>query len=230
MILTFFVLAIFGFVFWGYPLGGVNFSDYYFYAKGLPPLYGVTIVDAVSKQVNFEFLYHNEGLMVGTYYLIHRLPLGIEQKLYFVNGLNIGIQLLNVALFTYVLWKLVGPSRLFIFVWIYLLYPFAASQHYWQAFIINNLAATFFLASLCFFLNIAYEPDKMVRNLAFCVLPSLLLLWGSIIMLEYAICLSPLYLYLALYFSNGKRGVRLRDAGGSPSPGARNGPGLQFQQ
>ncbi len=199
-----FGLVAFGVIFWGYPLDAMNFSDFHFYERELPPLWGLSIVDPETHRINYAFLYHNEGLMTLLYFLLNSLPLDLPAKQIFVNGFNISLQFLDIGLFFAVLRKLVGPSYLFPSLMLFLLYPFGAANHYWQACIANNLAAAFFLASLLCFLHIEHVPGRMGRNLAFRILPSLALLWGSIITVELAVCLSPLYVYLALYYSNGR--------------------------
>lgn len=202
-----FGLAAFGLIFWGYPLSAMNFSDFHFYERELPVLWGLSIVNPQTHRISYAFLFHNEGLMTLLYFLLNGLPLDIPAKQVFVNSFSIGLQFLNVLLFFAVLWRLVGPSYLFPYLMLFLLYPFGAANHYWQACIANNLAATFFLASLLFYLHIEYDQGKLGRNLIFRILPSLALLWCSIITVEFAICLSPLYVYLALYYSNSRTAV-----------------------
>jgi hypothetical protein len=198
-----FVLAVFAFYYVGYPLNGFHFPDFLYLSDRFSSLHGFSPVDQ-AQRLRWEVLYHNLGLMTAAYYLISHLELSVEGKLLLVNALNIAIQLLNVGLFAYVVGRFAGKERVFPCVFVYLLYPFAAATHFWQACIVNNLAVAFFLASLSFFLNINYAPGNMFRNLAFRVAPSLLLFWFSIMTVEWAICLSPLYVYLALYYSNGK--------------------------
>lgn len=198
------ILGVFGLNFWGYSLDGLHYSDLLYFFDELPPLWGLSLVDAQSKRINYEFLYHNEGIMVLLYGLIQRLPLGIEDKLVFVNGLSLSLQLLNVLLFTWVFRKIVGAVHLALFVLLYLIYPFASSTHYWLASVPNSLAVTFFLGSLGLFLRVKYESTRVLENIALRIIPSLALLWLSIITVEWAICMSPLYVYLALYYSNGR--------------------------
>jgi hypothetical protein len=204
--------AVFGFaafvlIFWGYPLEAMNFSDFHFYERELPVLWGLSIVDPETHRINYAFLFHNEGLMTLMYFLLNRLPLDIPDKQVFVNSFSIALQLMNVVLFTAVFWRLVGFSNLFPYLLLFLLYPFTAANHYWQACIPNNLAAAFFLASLLVHLQIDYDPDKLGRNIVLRLLPSLVLLWCSIITVELAVCFSPLYVYLALYYGNGRTAV-----------------------
>jgi hypothetical protein len=203
-----FALAVFGVNFWGYPLDAVNFNTLHFLSKDpFPAFWGLSVVDPATHDIDTSFLYHNEGLMVGLLYAFYRLPVSLENKLIAVNTLNILVQVVNVGFFAYVLRKLVGPVRLFPYLFLYLLYPFAAANHYWAADLPVNLAATLFLASVGLFLNVEYAAGTPIRHVALWMVPSLLCLWLSIIMVEYAICLSPLYLYLALYYSNGKTAV-----------------------
>src|SRR5579885_856103 len=108
-----FVLAAFGALFLGYPLSGVNFSDFHFYERELPPLWGLSIEDPQTHRINYAFLYHNEGLMVLLYFLLNRLSWEIPDKLVLVNGFNIGLQLLDVVLFAGVMRRLAGPAQVF---------------------------------------------------------------------------------------------------------------------
>lgn len=203
-----FVLAVFAVNFWGYPLDAVNFNTLHFLSKDpFPSFWGLNVVDPSTKQVDFSFLRRNEGLMAVVLYAFYCLPESLPKKLVLVNTINILVQLLNVALFVTILNKLVGGARILPYLFLYLLYPFAAANHYWGADLPVNLAATLFLFSLALFLRIDYAPDRVTRNVLLWGLPSLVCLWLSIIMVEYAICLSPLYLYLALYYSNGKSAV-----------------------
>ena len=201
-----FVVAVFALAFWGYPIQRTNFSDFLFYTKDLPPFWGLSLVDPQTHQINYSFLlHHNEGFMALTYFLLNHLALATAHKLVFVNILNIGIQFLNILLFAAVLRKLVGPRYLFPYLMVFVLYPFAAANRYWQVCIANNFVPTFFLLSLRLFLQVDYAKDRLFTNLVFRVAPSVILLWLSIIMVEFAIALSPIYVYLALYYSNGKR-------------------------
>lgn len=203
-----FTLAVFGVNFWGYPLKDVHFNTLHFLSQEpFPAFWGLVLVDPATDRIDWSFLHRNEGLMTAVLYLLYRMPVSLETKLVFVNTLNVFVQALNVGLFVYVLRKLVGGSRLFPYLFLYLLYPFAAANHYWAADLPVNLAATLFLASVGFFLNVEYAAGTPIRHVALWMVPSLLCLWLSIIMVEYAICLSPLYLYLALYYSNGKTAV-----------------------
>jgi len=202
-----FAVVAFGVIFWGYPLEAMNFSDFHFYEREQPVLWGLSIVEPETGRINYAFLFHNEGLMTLLYFLLNRLPLDIPDKQVFVNSFSIALQVLNAVLFTAVLWRLVGLSRLFPYLLLFLLYPFAAANHYWQSCIPNNLAAAFFLGSLLLYLHIDYDPDKLGRNIVLRILPSLVLLWCSIITVELAVCLSPLYVYLALYYGNSRTAV-----------------------
>lgn len=203
-----FALAVLGASFWGYPLGGVNFNTLHFLSKDpFPAFWGLVIVDPATARIDFSFLHRNEGLMTGLLYLLYRMPVSLEDKLVFVNGFNLLVQVVNVGLFAHVVRKLAGANNLFPYLLLYLLYPFAAANHFWGADLPVNLAATLFLLSVSLFLNVEYGPGAMTRNFMLRIGPSLLCLWLSIIMVEYAICLSPLYVYLALYYSNGKTAV-----------------------
>jgi hypothetical protein len=201
-------LAVFWLAFRGYPLEAVHFNTLHFLSKDpFPDFWGLRVVDPATGRVDWSLLYRNEGLMAAELYFLYRLPLVLETKLVLVNVVNLGAQALNAALFAYVVRKLAGPGRWLPYLLLYLLYPFAASNHYWQAGLPVNLAATLFLASLTFFLNVDFAPGREGRNLFCWLLPSLLCLWLSIITVEYAICLSPLFVYLAIYRANGGQGV-----------------------
>lgn len=203
-----FTLSVFCFVFWGYPLDGVNFNTLHFLSKEpFPDFWGLRIVDPQTNWVDLSFLYRNEGLMVAVLYIFYQMPVSLETKLVLVNMLNIAVQLLSAGLFAYVARKLVGSVRFFPYLFLFLLYPFAAANHYWAAGLSVNLAGTFFLGSLALFLNVDYAPGETIRNLVRWIVPSLLCLWCSIIMVEYAVFLSPLFVYLALYHINGRTAV-----------------------
>lgn len=203
-----FCIAVFSLAFSGYSLDDLHFNVLFIFAKeSLPDFWGLHALAPVTNQIDFSFLYRNEGLMAMMFALLHRLPLSVEEKILFHNTLNLGLQLLNVGLFAYVMRKLVGSSSLFPYLFFYLLYPFAASNHYWQANLNMTFVATLFLISLALFLNVTYETGKIWRNLLFWIIPSLIFLWLSIIMTEYAVVLSPIYVYLALYYSNRKAAI-----------------------
>lgn len=202
-----FILISTSLIHWGYPLGELHFSDFHFYEKELPPLWGVSIMNPQTREVDYSFLYHNEGLMTLLYHVLHGLPLDVERKVVLVNGLNIGLQLAEAVLLVDVLRLLVGRYAVPLFLLPALLYPFSAANRYWEACMANNLTAVLFLASLALFLRIQYQPGLLAKNLVFRILPSLGLLWLSIITVEFAVCLSPLYIYLALYYSNGRRAL-----------------------
>jgi len=200
-----FVVAAFGLTFLGYPLQRTNFSDFLFYTKDLPLFWGLSIVDLQTHRVSYAFLIHNGGLMALTYFLLNHLALATAQKLVFVNILNIAVQFLNILLIASVFRKLVGPRYMFPYLLVFVLYPFAAANRYWQICITNNFVPTFFLLSFRLFLQLDYAHGRVFKNLMFRIIPSVILLWLSILMQEYAIILSPMYVYLALYYSNGKR-------------------------
>lgn len=202
-----FILVVFGLMFWGYRLDRLHYSDLLYFSDELPAFWGLSIQDSATGGINYSFLYHNEGLMALRVYLINRMPIAVEEKLILVNGLNMAIQLLNAFLFASVVKTLVGNSYIFPFLAFYLLYPFLAAVHYWQTQDVNSFAATLFLCSLRLFLQVDYRRERLVHNLVCYLASSLLLLWLSIITVEWAVTLSPLYLYLALYHENGKTTV-----------------------
>lgn len=68
-----FGLAAFALIFWGYPLEAMNFSDFHFYERELPVLWGLSIVDPETHRIDYAFLFHNEGLMTLMYFLLNRL-------------------------------------------------------------------------------------------------------------------------------------------------------------
>ncbi|TAJ24086.1 MAG: hypothetical protein EPO64_09980 [Nitrospirae bacterium] len=199
------LLAIVFFLhFWGFSPKGFHFSDFHFYEKELPAFWGLSVVDHKTGRVNWEFLYHNEGLMALMYYLVKEVPLATEAKVVLVNSLNMALRFLDAALFLLVLRNLVGSSRLFPFALVYLVYPFNSANRYWEACTANHLAALFFLVSLLLYLRVDYDPGRFRRNLILWIVPSLVFLWLSIITVEFAILLSPLYVLLAIYYSNGR--------------------------
>jgi hypothetical protein len=197
------VIGVSGLNFWGYPLTGFHFSDFHYFENSLPAFWGLHILDPQTGRLNYGSLWHNEGLMALKYYLVQQLPLDIETKLVLVNAANIGLHILNAFLFVVVLRRIVGPARVLPFLLVYVLYPFAAANRYWQACDTNQLAAALFLLSLIVFLTLDYSSGHVIRNGAR-ALVSFGFLWLSLITVEWALCLSPLYLYLALYYSNGQ--------------------------
>lgn len=202
-----FCLAVFAFAFTGYGLSDLHFNVLFIFSREpLPDFWGLHALDPVTNQIDFSFLYRNEGLMAMMFALLYRLPLSVEDKIVFHNVLNLVLQLLNIGLFAYVMRKLVGTFRLFPYVFAYALYPFAASNHYWQANLNVTCTAVFFLISLALFLNVEYETGRIGKNLLWFI-PSLIFLWLSIIMTEYAMVLSPIYVYLSLYYSNKRTDV-----------------------
>ena len=207
LFLFLFCMAVFAYAFSGYGLSDLHFNVLFIFSKEpLPDFWGLHALDPVTNQIDFSFLYRNEGLMAMMFALLHRLPMSVEDKIVFHNVFNLGLQLINIGLFTYVMRKVVGTSRLFPYVFVYVLYPFAASNHYWQANLNVTCAAALFLISLALFLNVEYELGKVGRNFLW-IIPSLVFLWLSIIMTEYAIVLSPIYVALSLYYSNHRKGV-----------------------
>lgn len=155
-----------------------------------------------TQTFNWSFLYSRRGLVPVIYLLLDWLAVG--DRIVFTNAVCVGVLGLNLLLFAYVVWKLAGPGRLFPMVIAFGLYPFSAGIHYWQVIVVNNLAMTLFLLSLSFFLRMDYEQGRLVRNIGFCALPSLICYWLSLFNHEYAIFWAPLYLYLALYYSHGR--------------------------
>lgn len=204
-VLAGFLAVLFFLHFWGVPFDGFHFSDFHFYSPELPLFWGLSVVDPGSGWLNWELLFHNEGLMALFYWLLHEAPLATEDKVYLVNGTTLALQAVDAVLLLCVLRRLVGPARLAPFALVYLLYPFASANRYWQACIANHLAALLFLISLLCFLCVDYDPHRVRRNLGCWIVPSLAFLWLSIITVEFAVFLSPVYVLLAVYHSNGRK-------------------------
>lgn len=196
-------LFVFLQVFWGYSSSAVHFADYQYLGGPSPALWGIRIVNPDTHQIDFSFLHTNLGLMALSYYVVHALPLSLEEKLQFINGLNIALQVVNALLFSRLVRLWGGPAFVTSALLIYLLYPFAASVHFWQASFVNNLAAMLFLLSLNLFSSASFKTGRGLREFILYVTPSLLLYWLSIITVEWAVSLSPIYFLLAVRSSDG---------------------------
>jgi len=145
----------------------------------------------------------------GGSYLILLLINSLANTPVFVNVFCIGIQLVNLSLFGFIVWRLAGPTNLFPILIVALLYPFASGAHFWQIAILHHLALMFFLAAFALFLRIGWSAECSLRNLCCYGLPSLGFFWVSLSILEHAILTPVLFIYLALYNING-RSVLLR--------------------
>ncbi len=209
-----FLITCFFFLYRHYPFDGMAISDSWFlyvnegkefkwWTKDqlLNQAPGREVPELTRFTSDWSLLTMRRGLMPVVVLLIDRLAVGNHQV--FVNWLCVLVQLLNAALFGWVLWKLAGPRWFLPVFCCAVLYPFAAASRFWQYVIINNLAVTCFLLSLGTFLCIDHTATTLTgRNMAALVL-SAACFWISVLLVEYAILMGPLYLYLALYYSNG---------------------------
>jgi hypothetical protein len=158
------------------------------------------LYDPASGAYDFSFLHSRRGLVPIIYLLFETLSVG--DHVVFMNVLCVAVLAANLLLFAYVVWRLAGPGLLLSSVVVYSLYPFAAASHFLQVIVVNNLAVTLFLLSFSLFLKAIAAPASPRRLLGW-GLPALLSYWLSIFNHEYALFLSPLYLYVALYERHG---------------------------
>lgn len=211
-----FVLASLTLLYWDYPFDGMVINEswglhfnevreFKFFGYGdareisgsKPFLY-----DPATQRFDWSFLHARRGLVPIVYWLLDHLSVG--NRVVFTNVVSLTILGVNLLLFSYIVWRLAGPASLFPIVALYGLYPFSAGIHFWQVILVNNLALTFFFLSLGLFLSMDYFVSHLARNLLFFAIPSLACFWLSLFNHEYALFLSPLYLYLALYYSHGR--------------------------
>lgn len=159
------------------------------------------LYDPATGRYDFSFLHSRRGLVPIIYLTLERTSFG--NHIVFMNAVCVAVLAMNLLLFGYIAWRLAGPNRVFPMVALYSLYPFAASSHFLQVIVINNLAVTFLLLSLALFLTMDFSRERWRRNVLGYGLPGLLCYWLSLFNHEYALFLSPLYLYLALYHAHG---------------------------
>ena len=204
-----FCVALFAFLYWHYPFDGMVLSDswyWYLYDEGDFRWSGLANregeVQPQPYQASWSALMVRRGFMPLLVMAIDHLVVG--DKRVFLNLLCILVLGANVGLFGYVVWQLAGVRLLFPALLAATFYPFASASHFWQHLILNNLAVTFFLLSLALFLRLRLVISFSARGVVIAAL-SLLCYWLSILTVDYAIFMSPLYLYLALYYTNGEQ-------------------------
>jgi hypothetical protein len=140
----------------------------------------------------------------GGVYLILLLVSSIGATPFFVNSASIAFQLTNLALFTYIIWRIAGSARLLPVFLAALLYPFASGGHFWQISLIHHVAVFFFLSAFVLFLCVGWSRDVSWRDVVFFGLPGLVCFWLSLNIMEHAILMPLLFAYLALYRSSGR--------------------------
>jgi len=213
-----FFVFLFGFLYWDYPFDGMIISDSWFLyvldggefkwwerAQLLDPDPVLYRSDLAAFTPTWSLLYTRRGLMPIAVWLVDRVSVGNRQIS--VNVLCIFVLILNAGLFAYILRRITGPRLLVPIFICAVLYPFSAGSHFWQYIIINNLAATFFLGSLAAFLCIDHSAAKLThRHIAWSTL-GIVCFWISVMLVDYAVFMGPLFLYLALYYSNGRQAV-----------------------
>jgi len=208
-----FVAVLFAFLYFGYPFDGMVISDSWFlYATDggkltwwtrdqlLSQPLGQDIFAVPRSALTWSALVPRRGLMPIVPILIDRFAFGNRQV--FVNLLCILVQLANVGLFMIVLRRLRTGRWFLPIVLCVALYPFASGSHFWQYLIINNLSVTWFLASLVAFLFIDHAAAVLTWRTAVLTLCAMLCFWISVHLVDYAVFMAPLYLYLSLYYSN----------------------------
>jgi len=198
-----FVLAVFVLVYWGYPFDGMVIEEswnLYTYPKGEP---------GAALEVNAADVRQWLSARRGGYNLVRLLLVSAGATPVIVNGLCIASQAINLLLFSILVFKLAGRDRIVSILVAALLYPFASSGHFWQVGLIHHLAITFFFSSLILFLRVGWDREPRGRDVLLYGLPSLACFWLSLTLMEHAILMPVLLLYLALYHANG-RGTLLR--------------------
>jgi len=208
-----FCSALFAILYWNYPFDGMVLSDswyWYLYDDGDFRWPGRANwegeVQPQPYQPSWSVLGSRRGLMPVIVMGIDRLVVG--DKRVFLNLLCILVLGTNLGLFGYIVWQLAGVRLLFPAILAAALYPFSSGSHFWQHLILNNLAVTFFLLSLALFLQLRPFATFSAGRVVLATF-SLLCYWLSILTVDYAIFMSPLYLYLALYYTNGEREIIL---------------------
>ncbi|TAJ24087.1 MAG: hypothetical protein EPO64_09985 [Nitrospirae bacterium] len=204
-----FCVALFAFLYWNYPFDGMIISDsWYWYLYDAGEFRWPTSVrgDGDWKPQpytpDWTALVTRRGLMPVMVMLIDHLVIG--DKRVFLNLVCLLVLAANVALFGYIVWRIVGAQRLYPIMFAAMLFPFAAGSHFWQHLVLNNLAVTFFLASLALFLRVLLAEPFTYRGInGLTIGLSLGCYWTSILIVDYAIFMSPLYLYLALCRADG---------------------------
>jgi len=160
------------------------------------------LYDPATGRYDFSFVHSRRGLVPIIYLLFETFSVG--NHVVFMNAVCVAVIGINLLLFAYVVRRLAGPDLVFPSLVVYSLYPFAAASHFLQVIVVNNLAVTFLLLSLALYLKaLSAARDGVGRMLAW-GLPGLLCYWLSIFNHEYALFLSPLYLYMALYERHGR--------------------------
>lgn len=218
LLTSLFVVLVMAFLYWGYPWDGMMISDSWFlYSTDGGEFKWWTREQLANREavthpremttftMSWDQLYSRRGLMPIAVWAIDRFTIGNRQV--FVNVLCVLVQVVNVWLFAMIIGKIAGPRLLFPIVLCAVLYPFSAGSHFWQYLIINNLAVTCFLVSFALFLQIDFEAGKVSQGMAIWAFLSLLCFWLSMLFLDYGVLMGPLYLYVALYYSNGKRSL-----------------------
>ena len=209
------VAALFAFLYAGYPFDGMILSDsWYFYASDGGAFTWYTKAHLVYRErvdnplevgvytPGWSALVTTRGLIPVVAWAIHGLAGGAAAS---VNALAVVVLLLNLALFGYVVGRLAGPRWLVPAVLVAALYPFAAGSHFWQFLIVNNLAATFFLGSLALFVSLEHVRPRPTPGWLAGAALTLAGLWISLLIVNYATFMGPLYVYLALYLANERR-------------------------
>lgn len=210
-----YVLAYVALLYWHYPFDGMvvneswNFHDNEVQQFRFPG-YGDSTKTGAPKtffynpdtgRYDFSFVHSRRGLVPIIYLLFEKLSIG--NHVVFMNAVCVAVIAVNLLLFAYVVWRLAGPELLLPSVLVYSLYPFAAASHFLQVIVVNNLAVTFLLLSFALYLKALSVRDAGAGRMLVWGIPGLVWYWLSIFNHEYALFLSPLCLYVALYQHHG---------------------------
>lgn len=203
-----FVLAVLALVYWDYPFDGMVIEEswnLYTHPKDEP---------GQDLAVRADDVRHWLSSRRGGYNLVRLLLVSAGATPVVVNGLCIAAQIVNLLLFSAIVIKVAGRARLIPILMVALLYPFASSGHFWQVDLVHHIAITFFFVALLLFLRVGWDAEPTARAIALYGVPSLACFWLSLILMEHAILMPVLFLYLALYQANGRgplvRFTRLR--------------------
>lgn len=210
-----FVVAVFLFLFWRYPFNGMTLSDsWFFYANdgghfrwyndaGVASQHGADPYQLSDYNPHWSTFLRNRSLIPVVAWGLSLIALPDRQT--GVNIFAIFVQLLNIGLFGMVVARLAGARVARASMICAALYPFAASSHFWQFIVVNNLAATGFLAAVLAFVMIDHSSTKMSGRTLALGAATLLSFWVSMIVTAYAVFMAPVFVYLALALGNSGR-------------------------
>lgn len=197
LMLVAFALCVFSLLYWNYPFDGMVVEESWTYYTALD-----ASPDGAGKSEGVSSWLTTRR---GGYQALQALMVSIGSTPAVVNSFCIAMQLVNLALFAIIVSELAGLARLYPILLVAILYPFASSIHFWQIQLVHHVAVLFFLTSLVLFLKGTRRHQSGWSRLLLYGLPSLVCFWLSLVTMEHAILMPLLFLYLALYRSNGEQ-------------------------